>query len=82
MTAELQDFSRSSLIITAYMLTYAGTTTLIYALSKGLTVEVGCLIIWARFSDIFGRKLLIVTSLCFFVIFSGACGAAQRLDQL
>ncbi|KAL8902863.1 MAG: hypothetical protein Q9207_004328 [Kuettlingeria erythrocarpa] len=42
----------------------------------------GFLIIWAKLSDIFGRKLLIVTSLGHFVIFSGACGAAQTMNQL
>ncbi|KAL8917522.1 MAG: hypothetical protein Q9172_005810 [Xanthocarpia lactea] len=44
--------------------------------------EEGFLIIWAKLSDIFGRKLLIVTSLGHFVIFSGACGAAQTMNQL
>lgn len=42
----------------------------------------GFLIIWAKFCDIFGHKLLIVTSLGHFVILSGACGAAQTMDQL
>ncbi|CAD6570392.1 MAG: hypothetical protein ASARMPREDX12_003478 [Alectoria sarmentosa] len=42
----------------------------------------GFLIIWAKLSDIFGRKLFIIASVCLFVIFSGACGAAQTITQL
>ncbi|KAF2464555.1 MFS multidrug transporter-like protein [Lindgomyces ingoldianus] len=42
----------------------------------------GFLIIWAKLSDIFGRKLFILSSILLFVIFSGACGAAQTTEQL
>lgn len=45
-------------------------------LDKLLIFEAGFLIIWAKLSDIFGRKLLVIASLCLFVAFSGACGAA------
>lgn len=47
-----------------------------------LLTYTGFLIIWAKLSDIFGRKLLVIASLCLFVIFSGACGAAQSITQL
>jgi MFS family permease len=40
------------------------------------------LIIWAKLSDVFGRKSIAVLSLFLFVVFSGACGAAQTMDQL
>ncbi|CAF9915301.1 MAG: hypothetical protein HETSPECPRED_002355 [Heterodermia speciosa] len=62
---EMQGLSRSSWIITAYMLTYTGF-----------------LIIWAKFSDIFGRKPLVVASISLFIVFSAACGGAQTLTQL
>jgi len=47
-----------------------------------LTVILGFLIIWAKLSDIFGRKLVIVTSVSLFVVFSAACGGAQTMSQL
>ncbi|KAI4219457.1 MAG: hypothetical protein L6R36_008310 [Xanthoria steineri] len=47
-----------------------------------LTTVAGFLIIWAKLSDIFGPKLLIVTSLGHFVIISGACGAAKTMNRL
>lgn len=42
----------------------------------------GMLIIWAKVSDIFGRKIFAVTAIAIFTIFSGACGAAQSMTQL
>lgn len=42
----------------------------------------GLPIIAARFSDIYGRKGVMVTSLIIFTIFSGGCGASQTLTQL
>jgi MFS family permease len=42
----------------------------------------GLLIIWAKLSDIFGRKLLLVVALLLFIIFSAACGASQTFLEL
>ena len=42
----------------------------------------GFLIILSRFSDIFGRKPLILLVVFLFTIFSAACGAAQTFTQL
>ena len=42
----------------------------------------GMLIIWAKLSEIFGRKWVLITSTVFFTVFSGACGAAQTMNQL
>lgn len=42
----------------------------------------GFLIIYAKFSDIFGRKIMLLSALLLFTIFSSACGAAQTLLQL
>jgi MFS family permease len=38
--------------------------------------------IWAKLSDIVGRKYILITCLCIFTLFSGLCGAAQTIDQL
>ncbi|KAH8685445.1 MFS multidrug transporter-like protein [Tricladium varicosporioides] len=64
-TNDLNSFSESSWIISAYMLGY-----------------VSMLIIWAKLSDIFGRKCFAVTAVATFTIFSGACGASQSMTQL
>lgn len=42
----------------------------------------GVLIIFAKLSDIFGRKSLLLTALFIFLVFSSACGAAQTMPQL
>ncbi|KUJ13244.1 MFS multidrug transporter-like protein [Mollisia scopiformis] len=42
----------------------------------------GLMIIWAKLSDIFGRKPLLLLSLFLFIVFSGACGASRTLVQL
>ncbi|KAJ8132387.1 hypothetical protein O1611_g1236 [Lasiodiplodia mahajangana] len=43
---------------------------------------VGVIVICAKFSDIFGRKLLFLSSIVFFIIFSAACSASQTIVQL
>jgi len=40
------------------------------------------LIIWAKLSDIFGGKPLLMIALLIFVIFSGACGRSQTFIEL
>lgn len=42
----------------------------------------GLLIVWAKISDIFGRKPLLISAIALFSTFSGACGASQTLVQL
>ncbi|KAF7953324.1 hypothetical protein EAE96_006535 [Botrytis aclada] len=43
---------------------------------------VSMLVIWAKLSDIFGRKPFAVLVVLLFTIFSGLCGAAQTMTQL
>ena len=38
--------------------------------------------LYGRFSDIFGRKLMLLTSLAIFTVFSLACAVSQTLIQL
>lgn len=47
-----------------------------------LVTYTGLLIIWAKISDVYGRKMSLVISILIFTIFSGACGAAQTIVQL
>ncbi|KAF1835910.1 MFS general substrate transporter [Decorospora gaudefroyi] len=40
------------------------------------------IIIWAKLSDIFGRKYTAIATVLIFTAFSGACGAAQTMNQM
>ncbi|KAG8157943.1 hypothetical protein KVR01_012215 [Diaporthe batatas] len=53
-----------------------------WMISAYLLGYVGVLIIFAKFSDIFGRKSMLLLAVIIFGVFSGACGAAQTIDQL
>jgi MFS family permease len=53
-----------------------------WIISSYLLGYVGVLVIFAKLSDILGRKLMINISLFLFIIFSGGCGAAQNFTQL
>ncbi|EGC49537.1 drug resistance transporter [Histoplasma capsulatum var. duboisii H88] len=47
-----------------------------------LITYTGGLVIWAKLSDLLGRKPIFVASLLIFAAFSGGCGAAQTMTQL
>ncbi|KAF2800543.1 MFS multidrug transporter-like protein [Melanomma pulvis-pyrius CBS 109.77] len=47
-----------------------------------LTTYTGLIIIWAKLSDIVGRKAVLTASLVAFTVFSGGCGASQTITQL
>ncbi|KAF2649123.1 MFS general substrate transporter [Lophiostoma macrostomum CBS 122681] len=42
----------------------------------------GFIVIFAKLSDIYGRKLILATSMSVFLVFSAACGGSQTLNQL
>ncbi|OTB01301.1 hypothetical protein M426DRAFT_14609 [Hypoxylon sp. CI-4A] len=64
-TNDLDNYNRSSWVITAYLLTYTG-----------------CLVLWARLSDILGRKSTCLAAVFIFATFSGGCAASQTMVQL
>ncbi|PQE19202.1 major facilitator superfamily transporter protein [Rutstroemia sp. NJR-2017a BBW] len=47
-----------------------------------LITYTGLLIIWAKISDIYGRKPAMIISMLIFTVFSGGCGAAHTMIQL
>ncbi|KAI1753641.1 putative multidrug resistance protein fnx1 [Xylaria castorea] len=53
-----------------------------WVISSYLLGYVGVIVICAKFSDIFGRKVIFLSSIVFFIIFSAACSAAQTMAQL
>lgn len=42
----------------------------------------GFLVIYAKFSDVFGMKFMILLALLIFTVFSIACGAAEGMSEL
>lgn len=51
-------------------------------ISRSLMFLLGVIVIFSKFSDIFGRKLIFLISTVIFIIFSAACSAAQTIVQL
>ncbi|KIP08458.1 hypothetical protein PHLGIDRAFT_377944 [Phlebiopsis gigantea 11061_1 CR5-6] len=47
-----------------------------------LLTSLSCSPLYGRFSDIFGRKILLLVALCIFIIFSLGCALAQSMIQL
>lgn len=81
-TNALNGFVKSNWIVTSYLLTYAGRHSVKYKMCETANCMTGFLIILSRFSDIFGRKPLIILAVFLFTVFSAACGAAQNFTQL
>ncbi|KAI0025052.1 major facilitator superfamily domain-containing protein [Xylariomycetidae sp. FL0641] len=53
-----------------------------WVVSSYLLGYVAVIIVFAKISDIFGRKPIFVASILLFLVFSAACSAAQTLTQL
>ena len=81
-TNALNGFVKSNWIVTSYLLTYSGAHYINYRPYRTADCVTGFLIILSRFSDIFGRKPLMLLVVFLFTIFSAACGAAQTFTQL
>jgi MFS family permease len=47
-----------------------------------MVMMIGFLIIYAKFSDIFGAKFMLLLALLIFTVFSIACGAATAMTEL
>ncbi|KAI9151238.1 Efflux pump FUS6 [Paramyrothecium foliicola] len=59
-----------------------GFETSSWVLSSYQLGYVAVIVIFAKLSDIFGRKLVYLISIVSFTIFSGGCAAAQTMNQL
>ncbi|KAI0010006.1 major facilitator superfamily MFS-1 [Xylariaceae sp. FL0662B] len=60
----------------------SGFDKLSWVVSSYLLGYVAVIIIFAKFSDILGRKPIFMLSIIVFIIFSAACSAAQTITQL
>jgi len=79
----LHGFERSSWIVSGYQISYTGRQKSITENSSAITYFFeGFLVIWAKMSDIFGRKSPLILAIFVFAVFSAACGAAQTMTQL
>lgn len=80
---DLGGFRKASWVTTSYLLGYAGNFISSATMLKRLLNFVAAfIIIFAKISDVFGRKSMLLLTTVAFCIFSGACGAAQSMDQL
>ena len=79
-TDDLGGFDKASWIISSYLLGYVGMYPDISP-SKYWSAP-GVVVIFAKLSDVLGRKPLLATAIIIFVISSAACGAAQTIVQL
>jgi MFS family permease len=59
-----------------------GFETSSWVLSSYQLGYVAVIVIFAKLSDIFGRKFVFVVSIAGFAFFSGGCAAAQTMNQL
>lgn len=59
-----------------------GYGTSSWIVTSYLCTYIAGLVIWAKLSDLFGRKWTSIWSHLIFVVFSGGCGAAQTMVQL
>ncbi|KAK4248390.1 multidrug resistance protein 3 [Corynascus novoguineensis] len=53
-----------------------------WVITAYLITYVAGIVIWAKLSDLFGRKQTCIAALLIFAAFSGGCGAAQSVVQL
>lgn len=87
MANDLQGFGQAGWVVTAYFLTYTGAFTCLIPLetephAPNHIAYAGFLVIYAKLSDIFGTKLLLLFAVTIFAVFSVACGVSGTMMQL
>lgn len=84
-TNDLGGFDSVGWVVSSYLLGYVGScldVSSIPLLERCSRFCIAVIVIFAKFSDIFGRKLVFMLSTAIFIIFSAACSAAQTIVQL
>ncbi|KND87579.1 putative MFS-type transporter YusP [Tolypocladium ophioglossoides CBS 100239] len=81
-TNALNGFILRDWLVTAYLLTYTGAHPSLKDIFDPRLSGVGFLTIYAKFSDVFGRKTMLLLALAIFTIFSALCGASDNIIQL
>ncbi|PWY75104.1 major facilitator superfamily transporter [Aspergillus heteromorphus CBS 117.55] len=78
-TAEITIISTSLVTIGDHLV---GREQGTWIITSYLLTFTGFLASWAKFSDVFGLRIALLSSVFLFIAFSGGCGAAQNIDQL
>ena len=86
-TNELGGFGRIGWVVASYLLGYVGSCQALtrppsFILINAYTSPLAVIVVFAKASDIFGRKLIFLFSIAIFIIFSAACSASQTINQL
>ncbi|KAL1622846.1 hypothetical protein SLS54_004866 [Diplodia seriata] len=82
---ELHGFQQTGWVVTGYLVTYTSKSPhpTNRPLLKAYRIPTpGMIILWAKLSDILGRKPITTATVTIFVVFSGGCAAAQSMTQL
>ncbi|KAL1642365.1 hypothetical protein SLS58_005439 [Diplodia intermedia] len=82
---ELHGFRQTGWVVTGYLITYTSKSprpTNRPLLKADRIPTPGMIILWAKLSDILGRKPVTTAAVTIFVVFSGGCAAAQSMTQL
>ncbi|KAI0481174.1 putative efflux pump antibiotic resistance protein [Xylariaceae sp. FL0804] len=59
-----------------------GFSSVSWIVASYLLGYITVIVVFAKFSDLVGRKVMLLVSAAFFIIFSAACGAAQTMVQV
>ncbi|KAI9036876.1 MFS general substrate transporter [Aspergillus affinis] len=73
---------RLHLVTAAITSDIGGQDKVYWIIASYMIGYVGVLVISAKFSDIFGRKSCLLAAVLIFIVFSGACGGSQTIEQL
>ena len=80
---DFDEFSLSTWVVTAYLLTYMGECTSLHVTSRAhADCCLAFAIIISRMSDIFGRKVVEIASFVLFMVTSLGCGLSQSMIGL
>jgi MFS family permease len=77
---DFNDFAKSPWIVLAYLVTYMSASTLPDQAPPNEFA--GFAVAFARLSDVYGRKTMVMTAWVIFTAFSVGCGFAQSMVQL
>ena len=79
---ELDDFQRSPWVVVAYLLLYMSMSAFFLLRQHTTNSNLGLAVAFARLSDVYGRKTMVLIAWIIFTAFSIGCGAAQTMTQL
>lgn len=79
---ELDDFQRSPWVVVSYLLLYMSRFGSHYCIQFNINSKIGLAVAFARLSDVYGRKTMVLIAWIIFTAFSIGCGASQTMVEL